>query len=375
MTRARVLLALSTLTICALRTGSAGAGPTPVAAMKLTAVATGLNTPIALAARAGDPTLYVAEKVGRIRAIRGGTLDPTPVLDITGTVSTGLEQGLIGFAFDPAAPDYLYINYTDRSGDTRVVEYLMSGQVALPSSRRELLTVDQPFANHNGGTMRFGPDGYLYIGLGDGGSAGDPQGNGQNKATLLGKMLRIDPRGGSPYAVPPTNPFVGETGARPEIWAYGLRNPWGWSFDKQTGDLWIGDVGQNLWEEVNFQPASSLGGENYGWDQMEGTHPYDNGVEPTNHTPPIYEYPHGQGCSVTGGFVYRGTRIPTLRGTYVFGDFCASRVWTLADLGVTKVALETGLVALTMTAFGEDNAGELYVLDLTGNVFRIDPAA
>lgn len=375
MTRARVLLALSTLTICALGTGSAGAGPTPVAAMKLTAVATGLNTPIALAARAGDPTLYVAEKVGRIRAIRGGTLDPTPVLDITGTVSTGLEQGLIGFAFDPAAPDYLYINYTDRSGDTRVVEYLMSGQVALPSSRRELLTVDQPFANHNGGTMRFGPDGYLYIGLGDGGSAGDPQGNGQNKATLLGKMLRIDPRGGSPYAVPPTNPFVGETGARPEIWAYGLRNPWGWSFDKQTGDLWIGDVGQNLWEEVNFQPASSLGGENYGWDQMEGTHPYDNGVEPTNHTPPIYEYPHGQGCSVTGGFVYRGTRIPTLRGTYVFGDFCASRVWTLADLGVTKVALETGLVALTMTAFGEDNAGELYVLDLTGNVFRIDPAA
>jgi glucose/arabinose dehydrogenase len=353
--------------------GPAQAGPTPIAFLRLTPIATGLDLPVALAPRAGDDALYVAEQPGRVTAIRDGAVDPTPVLDITGTVSLGLEQGLIGLAFDPADPDFLYINYTDLAGDTHVVEYQMDGSVADPGTRRELLFVDQPFANHNGGSLKFGPDGYLYIGLGDGGSAGDPQRNAQNMTTVLGKMLRIDPRGGSPYAVPSTNPFVSESGARGEIWAYGLRNPWQFSFDRATGDLWIGDVGQNLWEEIDFQPASSAGGENYGWHHMEGTRPYEGGVEPENHTPPIFEYPHGQGCSITGGFVYRGSAILGLQGAYVFSDFCAGRIWTLAQVGDLSLSLETGLIVPTISAFGEDNAGELYTTDLTGNVFRIDP--
>jgi glucose/arabinose dehydrogenase len=189
---------------------------------------------------------------------------------------------------------------------------------------------------------------------------------------LLGKMLRIDPRGGAPYGIPADNPFVGAPG-RDEIWAYGLRNPWQFSFDRDTGDLWVADVGQNLWEEVNFQSASSSGGENYGWNQMEGTHPYEGGVEPEDHTPPVYEYPHGIGCSVTGGFVYRGESIAGLLGTYLFGDFCAGRVWMLVDIAGTKLHLETGMTVPSLTAFGEDNNGELYAMNLLGQLFRIDP--
>lgn len=344
-----------------------------VPTLRLSPVATGLSKPVNMATRPGDDTLYIVEGTGRIRAVRGGVVDPQPVLDISSSVSGGLEQGLLGLAFDPASPDHFYIHYTDTAGTSRIVEYQMDGATADTSTRRELLAVAQPFANHNCGTLRFGPDGYLYICMGDGGSSGDPGNRAQNLQQLLGKMLRIDPRGGSPYGIPADNPFVNDPNARDEIWAYGLRNPWGFSFDRATGDMWIGDVGQNLWEEIDFQPASSTGGENYGWPLMEGTHPYNNRQEPANHTPPIFDYPHGLGCSITGGFVYRGDDIEGAQGQYIFGDYCGSRVWTLGTVEgeILPVPLETGAVAAQMTNFGEDNDGELYVMDLAGNVFKI----
>ena len=367
----RALAVIVSLFMLAPAASEAGS-PVPVALMKLTPIAT-LSNPLTMASRAGDDTLYVVEQQGTIRAIRGGQVDPVPVLDLRGQVSRGFEQGLLGLAFPADEPDLMYINYTDLVGTTRIVEYdFTGGQVDL-STRRELLSVAQPFANHNGGSLEFGPDGYLYIGLGDGGSAGDPQRHAQNLGSLLGKMLRIDPRGGVPYAIPSDNPFVGVSGARPEIWAYGLRNPWKYTFDRVTGDLWIGDVGQSLWEEIDFQPAGSSGGQNYGWNPMEGTRPYQGGTEPANHTPPVYEYSHAQGCSVTGGYVYRGTKIPSLFGTYLFSDWCAGRIWSLAGAAGTRIALDTGLVVPSIAAFGQDNSGELYALSLTGPVFRVDP--
>ncbi|MFP5224646.1 MAG: PQQ-dependent sugar dehydrogenase, partial [Actinomycetota bacterium] len=222
----------------------APAAPTLVP-MTLTLVGTGLGKPVALTFRPGDTAQYVADGAGQIRVIRDGVMQPDPVLDISAKVSSGLEQGLIGLTFDPADPDYLYIHYTDLAGDSHITEYQMDGDVADVATERDLLVVDQPFNNHNCGTLRFGPDGYLYICIGDGGSAGDPGNRAENLGVLLGKMLRIDPRGGTPYAIPADNPFVGVEGAREEIWSYGLRNPWGWSFDRETGDMWIGDVGQN----------------------------------------------------------------------------------------------------------------------------------
>ena len=261
-----------------------------------------LDQPIALAVRAGDPDLYVAEKTGRVVAIRDGHVASRAVLDLSGQVSLGSEQGLLGIAFSPDGRS-LYASYTDLNGNSNVVVYGMDDGVADPASRRMVLVVAQPFSNHNGGDLAFGPDGDLYIGLGDGGSEGDPNGNGQSLTTLLAKMLRIAPEtsGAVPYTIPPDNPFVGKANVRPEIWAYGLRNPWRYSFDRATGDLWIGDVGQNTWEEIDLQPAGSPGGENYGWNRLEGTHPYE-GDAPPGAVPPVDEYPHtGGGCAVTGG--------------------------------------------------------------------------
>ena len=247
--------------------------PKPVR-VTLERVAT-LEQPLAISIRAGDPALYVAEKTGRVMAIRDGRVLPRPVLDLRGDVSLGGEQGLLGLAFSPDG-SYLYVNYTDVDGNTRIVGYAMQGDRAVVASRREVLFVDQPYDNHNGGDLVFGPDGDLYIGLGDGGSGGDPQGNGQSLGTLLGKMLRIEPTptGPQPYRVPEDNPFVGDAGARPEIWAYGLRNPWRYSFDPATGDLWIADVGQSAWEEIDRLPAGAPGGANLGWSLLEGTHRY-----------------------------------------------------------------------------------------------------
>jgi glucose/arabinose dehydrogenase len=341
--------------------------------LKLTEIGE-LYEPLAMAVRKGDDALYFAEQVGRVMAIRDGQVDTRPVLDIRSLVSAGGEQGLLGLAFSPDGT-FLYVDFTDNNGDTRVIEFRMRGDRADGLSAREVLFVDQPFSNHNGGEVIFGSDGYLYVGLGDGGSEGDPQNNSQSLSTLLGKILRIDPRpaDGRPYAIPSDNPFVGTAGARPEIWAYGLRNPWRFSFDRQTGDLWIGDVGGGQREEVDFQRASSKGGENYGWNRMEGSFLFE-GTRPPDAVLPVFDYSHeGGNCVVTGGYVYRGADIPNLVGSYVFGDFCAGRLIGLQVEGGKVVEERTFQVRVPeLSSFGEDRRGELYAISLAGPIYRID---
>ena len=335
-----------------------------------------LEQPLAMAVRSGDPALYVAQKTGKVVAVRDGIVDPVPVLDLRDLVSLGGEQGLLGVAFSPDGRD-VYVNYTDTSGDTHVTGYAMQDGRADTATRREILFVDQPYSNHNGGNLMFGPDGYLYVGLGDGVSGGDPQGNGQSLSTVLGKMLRIDPTpfGDRPYRIPTDNPFVGRADARPEIWAYGLRNPWRYSFDRQTGDLWIGDVGQSAWEEVDVQPSGSPGGENYGWNRMEGDHSYGGGDPPANAVPPVYEYSHdGGGCVVTGGYVYRGASIPDLYGAYVFADFCAGALEAIREKDGQVIDHRIlGPVVSSLSSFGEDAQGELYAMSLGGGLYRLAP--
>jgi glucose/arabinose dehydrogenase len=329
--------------------------------------------PLAIAIRTGDPALYVAEKTGRVVAIRDGQVAQRPVLDLSGDVSLGGEQGLLGLAFSPDGR-YLYVNYTDVDGDTRIVGYEMHGDRAVLASRRQVLFVAQPYSNHNGGDLVFGPDGDLYIGLGDGGSGGDPHGNGQSLGTLLGKMLRIEPTPSAPkpYRVPPANPFVGDPDARPEIWAYGLRNPWRYSFDPATGDLWIADVGQSDWEEIDRLPGGSAGGANFGWNLLEGTHRY-SGAAPPGAVPPVYQYSHASGgCVVIGGEVYRGSAIPGLVGDYVFADFCSGALQAIRLEGDGTVAHEALGVSLPdVSSFGSDASGELYVTSLDGGVYRL----
>jgi glucose/arabinose dehydrogenase len=335
-----------------------------------------LEQPVAMAVRPGeDDTLYLVEQVGRVRVVRGGRLDPIPVVDISAEVTAGGEQGLLGLAFSPDGR-YLYLAYSDADGNHQISELTMAGQRADPGSERSLLHFDDPFANHNGGQLAFGPDRRLYIGFGDGGSGGDPLGNGQSLGTLFGKILRIDPRpsGGRPYGIPRDNPFVGRDGARPEIWDYGLRNPWRFSFDAATGDLWIGDVGQNSYEEVDHEPAGS-GGRNYGWNRREGLHAFNGGDRPAGAVDPVIEYGRGDGCTVIGGFVYRGRRIPGLRGAYLYGDYCSGWV-RAARFGGGKVSeqRDLGLQVSSLSSFGTDADGELYALSLGGDVFRIVPA-
>jgi glucose/arabinose dehydrogenase len=345
----------------------------------------GLSQPVGLVAAPGDTTrLFIVEKTGTIRILRSGTLLPRPFLDVSGRVSAGSEQGLLGLAFHPgyAANGRFFVDYTDAAGDTRVVEFQASANPdSASATEKEILFVDQPFANHNGGQLVFGPDGKLYIGLGDGGSGGDPQGNGQNLGTLLGKILRIDVDAASPYAVPPDNPFVGQAGAKGEIWSYGLRNPWRFSFDPETGAMWIGDVGQDAWEEIDMEPAGQ-GGRNYGWNRMEGTHCYppNSSCNPAGITLPIAEYDHGAGCSVTGGFVYRGMELPELRGTYFYGDYCTGIVRSIRlvngappqQLDWTP-ALRTaaGGAMQGLSSFGVDSRGELYLILLSGEIYRL----
>ena len=334
-----------------------------------------LQQPVAMALRPGERTLYLAEQVGRVRAIRGGQLDPTPVVDISDKVTAGGEQGLLGLAFSPDGR-YLYLAYTDRDGDHQISELTMRGQRADPGSERSLLHFDDPFPNHNGGQLAFGPDRRLYIAFGDGGSGGDPLGNGQSLGTLFGKILRIDPRpaGGRPYGIPPDNPFVGRDGARPEIWDYGLRNPWRFSFDATNGDLWIGDVGQNAYEEIDHEPAGE-GGRNYGWNRREGLHAYNGGDRPDGAVDPVIEYSHASGCTVIGGFVYRGRRIPGLQGAYLYGDYCAGWVRAArAPGGRVAEERDLGLQVPGLSSFGADANGELYALSLGGGVYRVAPA-
>ena len=323
------------------------------------------DQPLALAVREG--TIYVGEKGGKVKTLAG-----KEVLDIGDEVSTGSEQGLLGIAFSPDG-QFLYVNFTNESGDTRVVEFAMTGETSL-DDRRQVLAVDQPYANHNGGHLAFGPDGYLYIGLGDGGSGGDPQGNGQNPRTLLGKMLRIDPRpsGGEPYTVPEDNPFVdGGGGARPEIWALGLRNPWRYSFDRTSGDLWIGDVGQNSREEINHVEKGASA-RNYGWNLLEGNQRF-RGSPPENYVAPVHDYATGGGtCAVTGGIMYRGRKVTPLVGAYVFADVCEGRLKTLRMQGGTASVQDLDLPVPRPASFGEDAGGEVLIASLEGGVYRLE---
>jgi glucose/arabinose dehydrogenase len=352
-------------------------GPADPTRIRLTLepIVDNLDRPLGIV-HAGDGSgrLFILEKPGRIRILRDGALLDQLFLDLTDRVgSSGSEQGLLGLAFHPRYADNgrLFVNYTDREGDTAISEFLVSDDPdrAQANSERLLLALDQPAANHNGGHLAFGPDGSLYIGTGDGGAAGDQFGNGQNAQTLLGAMLRLDVDGEQPYAIPDDNPFVGDGPERDEIWAIGLRNPWRYSFDRLTGDLYIADVGQNMYEEVNYQPAASDGGENYGWPIMEGLHcfPADRSCDQSGLVLPVHEYDHSLGCSVTGGYVYRGQQSPILQGIYIFGDYCSGLVWGMArnpsgDWQVSRLA-ETGA---RISSFGQDEAGELYLADIGG---------
>jgi hypothetical protein len=335
----------------------------------------------------GSNRLFLLDQAGRIRIYDGTTLITTPFLDISGLVpppaTRGTEEGLLGLAFHPnySSNGFFYVNYTNTSGNIVVARYQASppsGNVANPGSGTVLLTIPHPtFANHNGGQIRFGPDGYLYIATGDGGSGGDPSDNGQNLNTLLGKILRIDVNGASPYAIPPTNPFVNTAGAD-EIWSYGLRNPWRFTFDRQTGDMFIADVGQGDWEEIDFEPAAT-GGRNYGWRRMEGTHCF---IPSTNCNTgslvlPIAEYPHNVegaflGCSVTGGFRYRGSTLTAHVGTYFFADYCTGRIWGATPNGDGSwSSVELLDTNRNISTFGEDSAGNLYVGHHGGELYRI----
>lgn len=344
-------------------------------------VARGLKQPLYLTnAGDGNEQVFVVEKRGTIVLLQDNKPAPQIFLDITDRVgSGGSEQGLLSVAFHPryAENGLLYVNYTNHAGDTVISRFEAKGAAADPTSELVLLTIDQPYVNHNGGLVLFGPDGYLYIGMGDGGSAGDPQGNGQNLDTLLGKMLRIDVDRSDLYAaysIPPDNPWADGSGGRAEIWAYGLRNPWRFSIDRATGDFYIADVGQNAYEEVNMLPAGSASGANFGWNIAEGNHCFRaRNCDLSAFVAPIGEYGRDGGCSITGGYVYRGAAFPKLHGIYFFGDYCSGNVWGLrrTPTGAWEQALLLQ-TDLNISSFGEDEAGELYVTDLTsGGVYQI----
>jgi glucose/arabinose dehydrogenase len=336
---------------------------------------------------AGDGRLFITLRPGRIVILENGTVRPQPFLDIQSLINTAGEGGLLWTAFHPRYKEngFFFLNYTNTAGDTVIARYRVSGNDpnrADPASARTLMVIDQPFSNHNGGQLQFGPDGYLYIGMGDGGSAFDPACRAQKANELLGKMLRIDVDqnvNNAPfYGIPADNPFRGPGDPPDEVWASGFRNPWRYSFDRQTGDLWIGDVGQNQREEIDFQPANSRGGENYGWKVMEGTLCSTSDACPAStppcnsqaFTPPVLEYAHEGHCSVTGGYVYRGDRIGALKGAYVFGDFCSGVVWAAFRQGSGFTVRTIPGTIGQLTTFGEDSAGELYAANITGRLFR-----
>ena len=342
-------------------------------ALRLTEVAS--VSSVTAAAAGPDGTLYIGERGGTVRPLTAAGAG-SPVVDISDQVTATGEGGLLGLAF-AADGEELYLSYTDVDGDTAIdAVAVVDGQI-VADDRRAVYASAQPASNHNGGDIQVGPDGLLYIGLGDGGGGGDPFGNGQDLSTPLGAMLRIDPQGGSPYAVPPDNPFVDQSDAVDEIFAYGLRNPWRFSFDRDTGDLYIADVGQSTREEINHLPAGTGAGANFGWSRMEGTVPFQGRTEPADHVPPIYEYATGgdEGCSITGGFVYRGEAIPELRGAYLYSDFCNPSVRAIVVEGGTVVDQgDLGIAGSQVVSFAQGADGELYVLNLGGEVQRIEPA-
>lgn len=380
---AAMLLALS----CS---GNGGPGDpaviTPNVDLALQPIASGLSSPVHLASPPNDDRLFVVEQPGRIRIVQNGALVSTPFLDIDAKVSSGGEQGLLSVAFHPSYSTnrHFYVYYTDNNGDLQIERYTASQtspNIADPMSARPILNVPHPSnSNHNGGQLAFGPDGFLYIGTGDGGSGGDPPNNAQNRNVLLGKILRIDvnPASTAAYTVPPSNPFIGQANIRSEIWAYGLRNPWRFSFDRVGHVLYIGDVGQNSKEEVNAVPSTQAE-VNYGWRIMEGTDCFSPMLlcNKSGLTLPVHDYPTADGnCAVTGGFAYRGSAIPQIVGLYFFSDYCKGglRSFRLVDGVATDVREWNAGVGATVTSFGEDRRGELYVISHGGTVGKLIPA-
>jgi glucose/arabinose dehydrogenase len=344
-------------------------------------VASDFDSPVYVT-HAGDDRLFVLEQGGLIWIVENGEVSFDPFLDISLLLPDGVfrggysEQGLLGLAFHP---DYgktglFFITYTDVNGDVILARYSVMAdntEMADPDSGVVILKVEHPYDDHNGGQISFGSDGYLYVGMGDGGSVDDPHSNGQNTSTLLGKLLRIDVNADT-YTVPDSNPFVGNADYVPEIWALGLRNPWRFSFDRLTGDLYIGDVGQWEWEEIDFQPAASPGGENYGWSAYQGNHEYLDVPVSGEVMMPAAEFPHSEGCAVIGGYVYRGATLPELQGAYFFGDYCSGNMWTMFrdDAGEWQTApfMDTEQV---ISSFGEDAQGELYSVDFKGGIYKL----
>lgn len=384
MTRLAIGLLLATAAGCASGTepdpDDSEAERIPVA---LVPVATGLDRPVLVTAPVADPRLFVVEQVGRVRVIDQGRLEPEPYLDLTDRVACCGERGLLGLAFDPdfRATERFFVSYTDATGATRVESYrgFDRGNTAGDGHGELFLEVAQPFGNHNGGHIVFGPDRMLYVGLGDGGSGGDPSGHGQDPGTLLGTILRIDvtQRIGPPYAIPEDNPFADGVGGRPEVWHWGLRNPWRFSFDLGAGHLYIGDVGQNRWEEIDVVPTEE-GGHNFGWNTMEGSECFQGDCAADDLTLPTAVYSHDDGCSVTGGHVYRGRAIEWLQGRYLYADYCGGwiRSFRLAGNGTAVDPLELEVPSPgRITSFGEDSQGEVYVIVESGTVFRLAPAA
>ena len=368
------------LTVAVVACSDGGTGPRmpPAGELRAVEIAGGLQSPVHLTAPQGDTRLFVVEQGGVIRIIRDGGLLPAPFLDISARVSAGGERGLFSMAFDPDYDEtgHFWVNFTDTNGNTRVERFSVSSDpdIADASSALLVLAVNQPYPNHNGGQIAFGPDGMLHVGMGDGGGSGDPDDQAQDRSTLLGALLRIDVRT-PPYVIPPDNPFATSTIARPEIWAYGLRNPWRFSFDAVDGRIYIADVGQNQWEEINviFMDEAPV---NYGWPVMEGTHCFGPGeCDRTGLALPVHEYAHAEGCSVTGGHVYRGTALSGLAGTYFYSDFCTGFLRSFRMSGVTAVdhrEWDVGDLGQVLS-FGEDSGGELYVLSRDGSVYRLEP--
>jgi glucose/arabinose dehydrogenase len=339
----------------------------------------GLSSPVGIVDPGdGSGRLFIVEKTGTIRVVVDGKVRPTPFLDISDQVSGSSEQGLLGLAFAPDFADSgrFYIDYTDVDGNSVIARYTLSNPAhnqADPATAKTILTQEQPYPNHNGGQILFGPDGDLYIGFGDGGSQGDPNGNGQSLQTWLGKILRIDVSGDGDYAIPADNPYADGVDGLPEIFIYGLRNPWRFSFDAETGDLYIADVGQGQWEEIDMLPAGEQAGANLGWSILEGSHCYQEAdCDSSGTVLPIYEYSHDSGCSVTGGFVVHGDTLPGLDGVYLFGDYCTGLLWATArDANSdwqTSDAIETGL---SISSFGSGPNGEIYVVDLNGTIYQL----
>ncbi|HEY5805754.1 MAG TPA: PQQ-dependent sugar dehydrogenase [Candidatus Saccharimonadales bacterium] len=352
--------------------------------IELVKVATGLSEPTAIAATAdtNDKRLFVAEQGGTIQTVKAdGTLETTPFLDIKSKIKSGGEMGLLGLAFHPKVADnnYFFVNYTDKNQNTIVARYSIAKSTgrADPKSEKVLLKIKQPYTNHNGGSLAFGPDGYLYIGMGDGGSGGDPENRTQDKNDLLGKILRINVDGDS-YTTPSNNPFA-QGGGKPEIWALGLRNPWRFSFDIKTGDMYIADVGQGSYEEINIQKTTSKGGMNFGWRCYEGTHKFNTEgcQQASDYTQPAIEYDHSENrCSVTGGYVYRGAKFPALTGKYFYSDYCGGQVYYASESSGTWTTTTAATTSYKPSTFGQDSSGELYLADYaTGTIYHITATA